>query len=281
MGKKRAFEESESQVEPGGNTGTPGQKRTKQAIQCWKYCFTLSVEHESQKIQVMELWHLLHEHCKKFTFQLEKGEGGYLHYQGQVSLYEKRRIGELKNLWGLNWVHLEPTKNIFAAVKYTTKDDTRVEGPWSESKMPLKPVLDVYFPWQEAMLAEFREVADRRKVIWYFDPVGKHGKSTFAVHLSRLNEGYLRIPGRMKRRDMNHLFMSEMHRTKVVIFDIERDDFYGFDYAVLAELKNGQIVSGKYKGGRIDYDAPHVVVFANHSPNVKAMSIDRWDIRTL
>jgi hypothetical protein len=280
---KRAVDNIESQPEPSGNTETlvsgGARKRVKQDIQCWKWCFTLGQEHESQKIQNMRLWRLLKEHCKKFTFQLERGEGGFLHFQGQFSLQEKKRMGELKNLLGLNWIHLEPTKNIFAAEKYTQKDDSRVAGPWSETKMPLKPIIEELYPWQEALIKEWEQVADRRKVVWYYDPVGKRGKSTFAIHLSRLGRGYLRISGDKDRAQNVKLLRRYLDETNVVVFDIERDDFFKFDYGILAELKNGQICDGSYKGEIMDFDSPHVIVFANYKPNLAKLSDDRWEVR--
>lgn len=271
----------ESQVEPGGNTEPPGKRRKIQGTQCYNWVFTLSQQHESQKIQPIELWNTLYEYCKKFKFQLEKGEGGLLHYQGSISLKTKDRLGPVKNMLGTNWIHLEETLNIFAANKYVGKAETRVDGPWDEKHMPLDPIIDApLYDWQQKLLDEIRSKPDKRQIVWYHDKEGNKGKTSFAVHLSRIEEGVVRISGRMKRTDVCHI-MSKQRGIKCVLFDIERDDFFSFDYGILAELKSGQIVSGKYDSGIFNFNVPWVVVFANHEPNKERMSFDRWVVRSL
>lgn len=282
MGRKRV---AESQAEPGGNTKTPGpakKRRTPQANQCWKWFFTLKVDHESQKIQESEVWCILNEHAKRFEFQLEKGEGGLIHYQGWLSLKVKERnMLLLKNMLGLNWIHLEPLQNIFASSKYCTKTDTRIKGPWSEKKRPLLPIIQTLRPWQEALFNEIQSYTmDRRKVIWYTDKTGGSGKSTFAVHLSREYDYIVNFGGKFKRKSVYYAF-GNSNNVKCVIFDIARDDYFKFDYGILEELKNGQVFIEKYESHVVNFDAPMVVVFANFEPEKNALSSDRWDLRIL
>ena len=62
----------------------------------YTYDFTLGCEF----CDVETLKKLLSEHCKKWVFQKEQDEKtGYLHFQGRVSLKEKKRIKTLENSW--------------------------------------------------------------------------------------------------------------------------------------------------------------------------------------
>ena len=275
----------ESQVEPGGNTDTPGStstKRTKQGVQCFQWFFTLGQVHESQKIQESEVWGVLREHSKRFEFQLERGEGGFLHYQGWFSLKCKERSMQLvKNMMGFNWMHLEPLKNMFAASKYCTKKETFVKGPWSDKKKPLLPIIELLRPWQQDLLNEINAYQmERRKVIWYTDLKGGSGKSTFATYLDREYESVATFPGVFKRKSIYYA-MSNYEGKKCVVFDIAREDFFKFDYGILEELKNGMIFVEKYESHTVHFDAPMVVVFANFLPEKNALSEDRWDLREL
>jgi len=277
---------TESQPEPGGNTKTPGSgpvKRAKpQGTQCFQWFFTLGQEHESQKIQESDVWGVLREHCKKFEFQLEQGEGGFLHYQGWFSLKNKERnMVLLKNMLGFNWIHLEPLKNMFAASKYCTKGKTFVKGPWSDTKRPLLPIITELRPWQEALVKEIDAYQmERRKIIWYTDLEGSSGKSTFAVHLSRERGDVVTFGGKFKRKSIYYAFAGAGN-VKCVIFDIARKDFWDFDYGILEELKNGQVFVEKYESHVVNFDAPMVVVFANFEPEKTGLSNDRWDLRSL
>eukprot|EP00966_Prymnesium_polylepis_P058354 1351296-Prymnesium_polylepis.1 len=49
---------------------------------------------------------------KKWVFQVEKGDTGYMHFQGRGSLYKRKRWGELKTLLksgGLEKMHFSET----------------------------------------------------------------------------------------------------------------------------------------------------------------------------
>jgi len=73
----------------------------------------------------------LSKHCKAFVFQLEKGEQtGYVHYQGRVSLNERARKANILALKDAKYspTSREGSKNF----DYVMKEDTRLEGPWSD-----------------------------------------------------------------------------------------------------------------------------------------------------
>ena len=49
-------------------------------------------------------------------------------------------------------------------------------------------------------------------------------------------------------------------------------------YEAIESVKDMFFYSGKYEGGAICGNCPHVLVFANHPPDTSKMSIDRWNI---
>lgn len=65
-----------------------------------------------------------------YLFQLERGEGGRLHYQGVLRFSRKVSMAHVKETTGVPHIHLEPCRNIQASLKYCRKEDTRVDGPW-------------------------------------------------------------------------------------------------------------------------------------------------------
>ena len=74
---------------------------------------------------------------KKWAFQKERGESGYLHYQGRGSLWKKKRGSELRkllNALNVGDMHSTPTvtESISGDAFYVMKVDTRVEGPWTD-----------------------------------------------------------------------------------------------------------------------------------------------------
>lgn len=72
--------------------------------------------------------------CKAWVFQKEQGEqSGYLHYQGRFSLKTKARKNELLSRYAAHGFpapnYLEPELASGAAAFYSTKIETRLEGP--------------------------------------------------------------------------------------------------------------------------------------------------------
>jgi len=52
----------------------------------------------------------LKKFAKKYVFQKEEGDTGYIHYQGRLSLIKKRRLAEIKKLWNSSGI---PMPNYF------------------------------------------------------------------------------------------------------------------------------------------------------------------------
>ncbi len=135
----------------------------------------------------------------------------------------------------------------------------------------------VFYKWQAQLYDELLTEPHPRRIVWYIDRAGGSGKSTFAaVFISRVTS-VVRY-GVVKPSDMALAYKGE----RVVFFDLARASYDWLPLcALMEEIKNGEIFSGKYESCTKRFEPPHVVVFANFGPPVAAFSDDRLDIRFL
>lgn len=259
---------------PDGNTNTSGGNAL------YRWAFTLKSTYRGEgdldvPIVPEFLAKTLREFCKEFYFQLELSEKGYEHYQGCFSLMVKHRRCEVKNLIGFNNVHLESIKNWKASIRYCSKDETRVEGPWNHLSNFIRVIPDLNW-WQTEVSMLLKEEPDDRSIYWIYDTVGNMGKSVFckwaAVKLGAtvLNNG-----------SFSDIAFSLPDSPKIVLFDLPRTIEGRVNYSAIEAVKNGLIFSGKYESKVKLFNPPHILVFANFEPDFSAMSADRWKIINL
>lgn len=253
-----------SQAEPRGNT------RPRVSNQLYLWFFTLKAEEIPRSV---DLWDLLSQIAKKFTFQLEEGEGGYRHYQGVFSLKIKHRMPEVKNMIARN-VHLEPCGNWWASIAYCSKSETRIDGPWDEKKRPIK-LIEKLRDWQKDLESELMKEPDDRKIIWYYDEEGGMGKTQFSKYMASKHGAVIITSGKVA--DIAYIIKQNI--PKIIIFNISRTSEDYFNYQALENVKDGLITSTKYDSSTLIFDSPHVVVMSNFMPNENALSKDRWEIR--
>ena len=66
---------------------------------------------------------------------------------------------------------------------------------------------------------------------------------------------------------------------ELILINLPRsfDDKY-LSYTGIEEVKDMCFYSGKYEGGMIVGNCPHIIIFSNRLPNTNEMSNDRWNI---
>lgn len=241
----------------------------KSAVCVWD--FTCSKEKCTQD----ELKGKLREFCKKWIFQEEKGESGYEHFQGRVSLKVKNRKGA--NLgFGEHWsITSEENKdNDF----YVTKIDTRVSGPWSDKDTYIpKQVRNItLMPWQQKII-DNRTDWNTRNINCVICKQGNIGKSTLVTYAGAYGLAR-RIPMLESYKDFMRMVM-DCPKSSLYLVDFPRSmnksNCAGF-WSAIETVKDGYAYDDRY-GFREEYfDCPNIWVFMNRTPDFEFLSKDRW-----
>lgn len=254
-----------SQGKPAGNTKNGWPKN-----QLYRWFFTFPYE----LMTASQLSQFLKEYCKKFTFSGERGKTGYLHWQGHFSLRTKEYYQTLKNIMPSE-MHLEPTKNIFAAEKYCTKDETHMCGPYNEKTIFVKTIENLY-DWQKECETTCLTSKCDRTIFWYWDKEGCKGKTQFCKYMAINHNATILQNGCFK--DLAHALPDN---PEIVLFNITRDLEERINYSAIEAIKDGLVFSGKYESKMKIFNSPVVMIFANFEPRKEAMSLDRWIIKQI
>lgn len=237
----------------------------------------------------------MRSHCKAFTYQLERGDTtGYEHYQGRLSLYKKIRANNAPDLFPDTGIHISPTSNNArkGAPFYVLKEQTRLEGPWTEksfdeprvasNRLRDSGILENPYPWQKE-LKERLEVENHRTVHMVVDHRGNHGKSIFVEWLEYLGLT-IELPGFNSSEDFLQAAMC-LPELKVYLVDLPRampkKHLNGL-FTAIEKLKNGYMCDKRYsfKWKRLQH-SPSICVFTNKKPKLKYLSKDRWRVFTI
>jgi hypothetical protein len=234
--------------------------------------------------------------AKHYVFQLERSDGGYLHWQGRMSLLKRRRKPELVAAWASMTTaplppYLAPTSKEDSATDlyacYAAKADTRVEGPYSDRNEPKKVprqwqgLLEKLYPWQKAVW-DSADVFEPRSVNVVVCPEGSSGKSTIA-HLCRLHKNAIVCPPINDDKELVQavLCMCKARESDppLVFIDMPRasnqEKMFNI-FNAIEQIKNGYLLDVRYQCREHDIDSPQVWVFCNTAPKAKYLSKDRW-----
>lgn len=261
------------------------KKRKHENKQVVGYDFTFPCD----KFEVDEIINMMNDWAKKWVFQKEKGDSGYLHWQGRCHLIKKRRLTELLSMGFGHQGHLSVTSGQVhqgQSFNYVMKADSRVEGPWKNTDPPKAPLTrqlksfykHEMYPWQKDMLKMVQEEEDRRIVI-IMCKHGCNGKSIFAEHLEYVNLAY-EIPCLRNMEDIMQAVMG-IRVQKAYIVDMPRGinkTKLGDFYSGLECLKNGTAYDKRYAFKKKRFDRPQIFVFTNNWPKFELMSKDRWEL---
>jgi hypothetical protein len=102
--------------------------------------------------------------------------------------------------------------------------------------------------------------------MWYFDFNGNTGKSFMARYIKSEMDGF--VVESLKTSDITYAYRGQ----KIVVFDLTRSCEKRVNYDIIEKFKNGTMFSGK------EFEAPHVIIFANFRPEMYKLSLDRWYI---
>jgi hypothetical protein len=234
--------------------------------------------------------------AKKWVFQLEEGaENGYRHWQIRLHLFTKKRLQSLI----LQTKHLRPpgyqwTWSVTSApthegsnFSYVMKEDTRVDGPWTDKDFEDPPLLTrqlrefngyELYPWQ-ADLKKMTQSKEDLLINVVIDTSGNTGKSIFAEHLEYEGLAF-EIPPMRSMEDIMQCVMS-VRPKKAYLIDLPRgmkkDNIADF-YSGIEALKNGMAYDKRNQFKMKMFDRPQIFVFTSTPPDLGLLSIDRWKV---
>lgn len=238
------------------------------------------------------------KYCKKFTFQLEKGnETERMHYQCRISLGLKTRTPSTVITELIPSPKYDPTSNENRDNDFYVMKPERLNGPWTEKDK------EVYIPIQwrgkENSLLPFQKTIwdmcskgyldDRYcNIVYNFE--GNIGKSTIA-HLCRLHLGGLVMPPindgeRLMYTAHNMMVFKNPKRISIpVFFDLPRamckERLHGI-FTTIEVMKTGYLSDTRNQFKDYDVDSPNIWVFTNELPeNTNYLSQDRWKLWTV
>lgn len=242
-----------------------------------------------------ELKQWLKNNCKKWVFQKEKGDSGYIHWQGRFSLIKKRKKFDLLKLFtdiqAPNYLEPTTTEEHRKTAFYCLKEDTRLEGPFKDTDIDVKPA---YIPvqyrnvklyeWQQYIINDTKQL-DFRTINMIYDPKGNNGKSTLAS-IAELIHGCVDLPPINDFKELIALLCNicmdrDLRTIPAVFIDMPRalrkDQLYGM-YSAIEQIKKGKLYDMRYHYKSWWIDSPAVWVFSNTLPDMEYLSLDRWKI---
>lgn len=135
--------------------------------------------------------------------------------------------------------------------------------------------LDRLSIWQECLAAIVDGEPDNRKIEWWWDELGKVGKTAMARHLIATKHAFYSVGG--KHADILYAYEGQT----IAIFDFPRSAEEFVCYSVIETLKNGIATISKYESTTFLFPIPHVIVFANFEPDRSKLSADRWKVHRI
>ncbi len=219
----------------------------------------------------------------KYVIQEEKGEEGTPHLQGVMCWKHKKSWSWLRNIAEIYW---KPAKNVMACKQYCSKVETANGKMWVKGFVVEKRVKDPLagkrlYSYQREILDMVRGIPDDRKIFWYWSDKGAIGKSSLCKHMCLKLDAIL-VGG--KYRDAYYGIAEKVKQSggiDIVIFDIPRFSGNKVSYIGIEGIKNGCFYNTKYESTMCLYDPPHIVIFANQSPDMGSLSTDRWVVKNL
>lgn len=216
------------------------------------------------------------ELCDKALMSHEVGDsGGTPHIQGWLKFKSKRRPTEIFKPM-CDWIHWEKQKGKDEdQVNYISKET----APFFTLGFP-KPVKTIKpdYKWEKDILKIIKKEPDDRTIHWIWSNKGKTGKTSFCKYLT-IHHGAIALSG--KASDMRNGVIEYLKKNNdtpnLVLIPIPRSfNTEYLNYEGIENIKDMYFFSGKYEGGMVCGNCPHVFVFANEPPDRDKMSADRW-----
>lgn len=249
-----------------------------------------------ESIELKSAWDfakgLCRQHAKHYALQVERAPTtGSLHVQIRLSLKEKMRWAQVRDLFPGYYACPESNKGEKMGALYCLKTDSRAfesgYGPVTDKDVVhyVYPPYELKNPrpWQTAVMDLLDEQTDRQILI-VIDEDGNTGKTTLAHHLAHFH-GAIYVPPFFERPDDAMQFLhgqvvaGEKH---MLVLDVPRSQLSPAKMkammAAFETMKSGFFYDRRYKSQKKYCPPPKLVVFCNAAPDVALLTPDRWQV---
>lgn len=251
-----------------------------------RWAFTINLPDADWETKKDTLVKTLRAKASRFVFQLERAESGQLHFQGRCSFKQVKRTAEASHLL-LN-AHVSREANEEGSEFYSTKEESRIAGPWTEKTTRPIRVIPRWNPssWNSTQryIIDALEAQNDREILFVVDTEGHKGKTTLAMHYETMGKG-LRLPTTLSSAQD---FLRYVHNNTepfqdVTLFmdvprSVETKEQWRKWCTVAEELKNGFVYDDRYSSRRHYLNKTRICVFANDAPPPAYLTGDRFKI---
>ena len=248
----------------------------KQISPAKSWCFTLNNWTEEEYSSIVLL---LEEHCCLYVCGKEIGEEcGTPHLQGYLVFKTKKRPKSVFAFTDrIRWK--KAGGNATQNLEYCNKGKDFITKGYPK---PIK-LIDPVYQWEQEILEIIKTEPDDRTIYWYWSEEGNVGKTAFCKYLSVKHEAIaLSGKGADVRNGIVDYTKHKERTPELVLFPIPRSFNSDYlSYESIENIKDMYFYSGKYEGGMICGNSPHLFIFANCEPNYEKLSADRWVVREI
>lgn len=240
-------------------------------FQAKKFFFTYHIKNDESFEQAFERLEPLKELCDKYIWGEEYGKSGNTpHIQGAFILKNKMRATTIQKNFFKNVAHLPKLKNWGMAFDYCQKEGNKIITN-QKIKEPVNIIKDdMLYEWQLNLLNILNNPPDDRIIYWYYGEQGI-GKTQF-IKYCVIKLGAIILNG--KPSDMKNGIIEYEKKNgdlpKIILSNIGLDkDLERIHYSGYEDIKDMLFYSGKYEGGMVCGNNPHLIIFANGPPATK------------
>lgn len=269
MDKNDEIEQSEKIVS--NNQTTIFTEDDKKGFQAKKFFFTYHLQDDEQFEQVFNRLNGLKELCDKYVWSEEYGKSGATpHIQGAFILKSKMRANTINKEYFKNKAHMPKLKNWGCAFDYCIKENNKIDTN-QKIRPPVKIISeDILYDWQKNLISILESPPDDRKIYWYYGSQGI-GKTQF-IKYCVVKLGAIILNG--KPSDMKNGIIEYEKKNgilpTIILSNIGLDkDLETIHYSGYEDIKDMLFYSGKYEGGMVCGNNPHLIIFANGKPTTR------------
>ena len=203
--------------------------------------------------------------------------------------FSKKVLSSISDYTGFkeDYINISPSLTGNTSFCYAMKDDTRVDGPWSnkilEENLPVETLaFGNFYNWQKVVFHIALGKPDDRSIHWFYDTKGNRGKTQLTRMLLANHGKEVGVIPCVGTSNQLVSAIINMGMRKTYILDIPRaksggswDDRIADLMLTIESIKNGLLVSAMYgKLNQLLMPHPNVIVFSNYDLN--GLSPDRW-----